>query len=204
MKNKLLIFLSIFMLGFSIFALGFKGVAATTDITSLEQWNQLADQASVSGSYRLTTNITITKGLKSFNGTFDGNGYSIVLNGSSGSIANSSGSFGGPFRYVTGTTTIKNLNTRLQKTESADYTGGIIAETSTSSNVTITGCAFNTYYNNLIGSTCAGGIVGYSQGTLTVKNCDVSISSGNAIKGFFVGGLVGKECQFVAKGDAIN
>lgn len=192
MKNKLLIFLSIFMLGFSIFALGFKGVAATTDITSLEQWNQLADQATVSGNYRLTTSITITKGLKSFSGTFDGNGYSIVLNGSSGSIANSSGSFGGPFRYVTGTTTIKNLNTRLQKAESADYTGGIIAETSTSSNVTITGCVFNTYYNNLIGSTCAGGIVGYSQGTLTVKNCDVSISSGNAIKGFFVGGIVGK------------
>ncbi len=191
MKNKILAFISVFMLAFTVFAINFGvGAVTYTDISSASTWNNLASQTSVSGNYRLTANISVSSPIKSFNGTFEGGGYTITFSGT-GTVSGSSATTLSPFVQVTGTTTINNLKTKNSTSTTVSYFGGIVAYTASKSNVTITNCGFTANYDG-IGSTAAGGIVGYSNGYLTVKNCDVSISSGYAIRGCFVGGVLGR------------
>ena len=183
MRNKILVFISTCVLALSIFIINVS--AATTNITSESDWNNLASQTSVNGNYKLTADITVTKCIKSFKGTFDGGGYKITFSDqSSNNVA--------PFEEISGTATISNLNTYLSRSASGSYVGGIVAHTTSSSNVTITNCYFNTIVSyNIYGSTAAGGIIGCSEGTVYIKNCDVAIGSSSTIGGGRAAGIVG-------------
>ncbi len=200
MRTKLLAFVSLFMLALTVFAINFGvGAVTYTDIASATDWNNLASQEKVSGNYRLTASISVTTTIKSFSGTFEGGGKTITFSNSDGTISGSSGTFGGVFREVTGTTTINNLKTMLGKTTSVTYFGGVVGQTASKSNVTITKCTFDTYYYNALGSIGSGGIVGVSYGNILIKDCDVSINSSNYIKGGFVGGILGRANSYAAK-----
>ena len=184
MRNKILIFISTCVLALSIFVIS-VGAATVTEIASVDDWNKLADQTSVNGNYKLTANISVSKAIKSFKWTFDGGKNQITFSIQSGDVA--------PFLDVTGTTTITNLYTYLGKGSSADnYAGGIVAHTASKSDLTLTGCYFSTGSSyNLYGTTAAGGIVGLSEGTVYVKNCDVEIGTYAKISGGRGAGIIG-------------
>ena len=101
-----------------------------------------------------------------FRGTFDGNGHTITFNKSGFSEEHIA-----PFRYVGGTTTIRNLHTAGTIKTSQKYAAGLISEILTGSTVNIENCRSSMTINSSVnGDATNGGFVGGMGGTLTIRN----------------------------------
>ena len=171
----------------SIFVLSTKAIAQTT-ISSQADWNNLCSSSSVSGSYILGSDITVSDKnfIKNFSGTFNGNNKTITFNCN---YATEYQNFG-IFESVdgSGVTTIKNLKVVYNQNVSATgYFGGICAYVSTSLNIENCHVTFNNYYSS---DKSLGGLVGYSSAnTLTINKS--SVNSNYNLTGETTGGFVG-------------
>ena len=137
----------------------------------------------------------MSDGYVGFDGTFDGNGYTIYnLNiNNSDPAAWGQGLFG----YITKNVTIKNLNVHNATVKAAD-TSGVIAGylgynvCATFSNISVTGNVTVIGTSDAEESGHIGGIVGCGYYS-TFDNCSVVANAGSSITsaGSFVGGIVG-------------
>ncbi|MCL2039798.1 MAG: T9SS type A sorting domain-containing protein [Bacteroidetes bacterium] len=128
-----------------------------------------------------------SSGVRTFKGTFDGQGYTIILaiNGSTGNTG------AGLFNSVGAGVTIKNVVTLGYV--NGGHTGGIVGRTfgNTTINDKIINCINGAKITGSYSSGAVGGIVGHGQ-RLTIENCiniGVVISTGS--NGGFAGGVVG-------------
>ena len=125
-----------------------------------------------------------------FRGTFDGNGHTITFNKSGFSEEHIA-----PFRYVGGTTTIRNLHTAGTISTSKRVAAGLISEILTGSTVNIENCRSSVTINSSVsGDGTNGGFVGGMNGTVTIRNCkfDGSFEGANCSNnGGFVGWVNG-------------
>lgn len=133
-----------------------------------ETWNPF------NGKYfRLDGDITINSVNKlagssnhKFDGTFDGNGHIITLD------IETSEKYSAPFRYTSGTTTIKTLKVTGSITTSANIAAGLVAEQNETLN--IENCRVSVTINSAVnGPGYHGGLVaGNTSGaTLNITNC---------------------------------
>ena len=121
-----------------------------------------------------------------FRGTFDGNGHTLTFNKSGFSEEHIA-----PFRYVGGTTTIRNLHTAGTISTSKRVAAGLISEILTGSTVNIENCRSSVTINSSVsGDATNGGFVGGMNGTVTIRNCkfDGSFEGANCSNN---GGFVG-------------
>ena len=147
-------------------------------ITSIEDWNNLAEDVSSGKSYsgkyfQLTDNISVTNmvggggGSYVFSGIFDGDGHTITFNS-----ANATEQYIAPFRFISDAT-IKNLKVAGSVSSSDRFAGGIVAYAKGTS--TVTGCMNSTSItiNGNISNASNGGIVGMvgASGKLTITGC---------------------------------
>ena len=125
-----------------------------------------------------------------YRGTFDGNGHTITFNKSGFSEEHIA-----PFRYVGGTTTIRNLHTAGTISTSKKAAAGLISEILTGSTVNIENCRSSVTINSSVsGDGTNGGFVGGMNGTVTIRNCkfDGSFEGANCSNnGGFVGWVNG-------------
>ena len=125
-----------------------------------------------------------------YRGTFDGNGHTITFNKSGFSEEHIA-----PFRYVGGTTTIRNLHTAGTISTSKKVAAGLISEILTGSTVNIENCRSSVTINSSVsGDGTNGGFVGGMNGTVTIRNCkfDGSFEGANCSNnGGFVGWVNG-------------
>ena len=125
-----------------------------------------------------------------YRGIFDGNGHTITFNKSGFSEENIA-----PFRYVGGTTTIRNLHTAGTISTSKKVAAGLISEILTGSTVNIETCRSSVTINSSVsGDGTNGGFVGGMNGTVTIRNCkfDGSFEGANCSNnGGFVGWVNG-------------
>ena len=121
-----------------------------------------------------------------FRGSFDGNGHTLTFNKSGFSEEHIA-----PFRYVGGTTTIRNLHTAGTISTSKRVAAGLISEILTGSTVNIENCRSSVTINSSVsGDATNGGFVGGMNGTVTIRNCkfDGSFEGANCSNN---GGFVG-------------
>ena len=138
-----------------------------TEITTAEEFAAMK----ADGNYRLANDITVTEPYKStFKGTFDGDGNTVNLN-----INVTSGN-AGLFSETGSGAVIRNVNVHADVTSSvasASYgTGGLIGKVSYPA--TIENCGVSGTVTNTASSGSAvyiGGLVGYQNDTLNLKNC---------------------------------
>ena len=142
-------------------------------ISNTDQWNLLAEKVNAGNNFagkyfRLGGDISVTtmigtatvsgsdiSNIKSFRGTFDGNGHTITVD------FTTTENYCGPFRFTNGAT-VMNLATTGTITTSAKYAGGVVGRVATGgltlrnvkSDVTIT--------SSFQGAGCHGGLVGYA------------------------------------------
>ncbi len=121
-----------------------------------------------------------------YRGTFDGNGHTLTFNKSGWTENNIA-----PFRYVGGTTTIRNLHTAGTIKTSKKYASGLISDVRSGSTVNIENCRSSMTINSSVnGDATNGGFVGGMGGTLTIRNSkfDGSFEGANSShNGGFVG-----------------
>lgn len=114
-----------------------------------------------------------------FGGHFDGNNHTI-----SGLYINNSADRAGFFAFTEGATII-NLNVSgTEVSTSNDYAGGVVG---VANNTNILNCSAN-FTTGVFASSCAGGIVGHSEGTVTITNC----YNTGSVSGSSSGGMVGQ------------
>ena len=142
-------------------------------IKTSEDWNALgayfAAGSSVKGKYyKLTDDITVTKGIGSsenpFKGVFDGGGHTLTFN------ATSAGGATAPFVYASNATFI-HLHTAGTINTSSMFSSGLIGESS--SGVTITDCRSSvTIVSSIDGDGSHGGFIGRQiDGNVTFRGC---------------------------------
>ena len=182
MRKKLLSILALLCLTVtSAMALDFAGQGTQELpylITSIEDWNKLAEDVSSGNSYsgkyfQLTDNISVTNmvggggGSYVFSGIFDGDGHTITFNS-----ANATEQYIAPFRFISDAT-IKNLKVAGSVSSNNRFAGGIVAYAKGTS--TVTGCMNSTSItiNGDITNASNGGIVGMvgGNGNLTITGC---------------------------------
>lgn len=183
MRKKLLSILALLCLtGTSAWAQDFAGQGTQELpylITSIEDWNKLAEDVSSGKSYsgkyfQLTDNISVTNMVAGgdgssyvFSGIFDGDGHTITFNS-----ANATEQFIAPFGRISDAT-IKNLKVAGSVSSSNRFAGGIVAYAKGTS--TVTGCMNSTSItiNGDISNASNGGIVGMvgGSGNLTITGC---------------------------------
>jgi len=121
-----------------------------------------------------------------YRGIFDGNGHTITFNRSGFAEEHIA-----PFRYVGGTTTIRNLHTAGTISTSKRVAAGLISEILTGGTVNIENCRSSVTINSSVsGDGTNGGFVGGMNGTVTIRNCkfDGSFEGANcSYNGGFVG-----------------
>jgi hypothetical protein len=183
------------------------------EISSLEQLNAISANAeSLSKSYKLTadiTGVTTPIGYASggtfipFTGDFDGNGYTVTVNITSGLVI-SSGNFAGLFAAVGGSVhdlmVAGTINITGGDTVLAGGVAGITLPTASVSNaassvaVTVSGS----------GNVMAGGVLGLSQGVVnnvyTTGNVS-AMASGSALAGGILGRSQGTVSNVYATGN---
>ena len=186
-----------FLLG--LFAVVVCSVNAQTEITTAEQFNNL----DLNGNYILMADIDLTTGnylpiggkYSSFNGTFDGNGYTIKITDISDDYTNR-----GLFSIVGPEGVIKNLKVKGQifNARSYDsYTGGIVGK----NNGTIINCLSTVSVNcgsvgnNQSRSQTGGGIAGINEGTISYCVSASSIMGADYCNG--IGGIVGSNSGII-------
>ena len=121
-----------------------------------------------------------------FRGSFDGNGHTLTFNKSGFSEEHIA-----PFRYVGGTTTIRNLHMAGTISTSKRVAASLISEILTGSTVNIENCRSSVTINSSVsGDATNGGFVGGMNGTVTIRNCkfDGSFEGANCSNN---GGFVG-------------
>lgn len=142
----------------------------------------------LSGKYILTGNITLTESwtpLGTFNGTLDGDGYTI----SGLSINNSTDSNIGLFSVIGGEGTVENLKIFGTVTGAKNYIGGIAG----TNNGTIKNCINNVNVSGGTSGQYVGGIVGNSFGTSAVLSKIIGcVNLGNIEGKNYVGGIAGQ------------
>lgn len=185
MRKKLLSILALLCLTVtSAMALDFAGQGTQELpylITSIEDWNNLAEDVSSGKSYsgkyfQLTDNISVTNMVGGdgsvgssyvFSGIFDGDGHTITFNS-----ANATEQYIAPFRRISDAT-IKNLKVAGSVSSSNRFAGGIVAYAKGTS--TVTGCMNSTSItiNGEKTDASNGGIVGMvgASGKLTITGC---------------------------------
>lgn len=115
-----------------------------------------------------------------FGGHFDGNNHSV-----SGMYINNSADRVGLFAFTEGAT-IMNLNVSGTKVSTSnDYAGGMVG---VANNTNIMNCSTN-FTIGVFASSCAGGIVGRSEGTVTITNC---YNAGTVSGSSYLGGILGQ------------
>ena len=150
------------------------GIGSNSNIFEVktdEDWNTFRSMVEAAkGQYdvnaQLMADINITEpvgvGSARFRGDFNGNGHTLTCN------IGSHGNCTAPIQYVTGISTIRNVNV------SGDITGswhssGLVGHVESGSNVVVTNCRVSPKITVFVRG---GGIVGYADaGTLTVRNC---------------------------------
>lgn len=163
--------------------------AATTDltagttytITSAEGLKKLSELSNTSGVTIVLANdidmsgVTGWDGIKSFQGTFDGNGHKITnLTGTNGLFASTSGA------------TIKNVGLENVNINGSSYVGGLIGN---ATNTNISNCYTTGSIN---GTSDVGGLVGYTNSTTGTNLYENIYSSANVTGSSKVGGLLGE------------
>lgn len=163
--------------------------AATTDltagttytITSAEGLKKLSELSNTSGVTIVLANdidmsgVTGWDGIKSFQGTFNGNGHKITnLTGTNGLFASTSGA------------TIKNVGLENVNINGSSYVGGLIGN---ATNTNISNCYTTGSIN---GTSDVGGLVGYTNSTTGTNLYENIYSSANVTGSSKVGGLLGE------------
>ncbi|MBE7019911.1 MAG: hypothetical protein E7411_00555 [Ruminococcaceae bacterium] len=210
MKRILSVFLALAVILCSTSVVFASEDTTATEISSAAQFAEIANN--LSGSYKLTANITLDKGMsETFAGTFDGNGYTINLgdNATQGVFATVNNATiknltvkgtvtatvnaGAVAGAATGTVTFincKNLADVMAKTAGAGYVGGILGNG-------YDGCTGVTFENcvnygkvDVAGNTknnSNGGIVGVGKNA-TIDTC---VNYGEIVGQNKSGGLIG-------------
>lgn len=192
-KNTLS-FILIFTILLSNLSLSFSK-SNTIYINSLEDLIEFSENASLDTYYNnktlvLNTNISLLDidyfSIPTFNGVFDGQGYTI----SDFSIS-TSGSVQGLFRYLQEDGQVKNLNVSGNVTPSGsqNIVGGIVA----SNRGSIENCSF---IGDVEGKNNIGGIVGINEATGTITN---SQAEGTISGEHFTGGIAGQNLGTILK-----
>ncbi|MDO4200841.1 MAG: LamG domain-containing protein [Bacteroidales bacterium] len=140
-------------------------------ISTDADWNTFRQMvADAKGEYdiyaQLMADINITEpvgvGSARFRGDFNGNGHTLNCN------IGSHGNCTAPIQYVTGISTIRNVNVSGSITGSW-HSSGLVGHVESGSNVVVTNCRVSPKVTVYVRG---GGIVGYADaGTLTVRNC---------------------------------
>ena len=201
MKNRLLA--SMLMVLALVCVLAFSASAATQTISTAEEFLTLMNEGyTMSDTFELANNIDLTgvtgqtpigTSGKKFEGTFNGNGYTV-----SGIDITSSTDTSYPFVGLFGLcqkATINDLTVEGSVTgpsnDSKDvYTGGLVAWTR---GITIDNChSYITVVNN-DGGACAGGLVGYADfnGTDISVSITNSTNHGDVTAAQYTGGIIG-------------
>ncbi len=129
-----------------------------TSITSAEQ---LASLSGASGNFKLDADLVLDNwdGIKSFKGTFDGNGHTITINNS----------MFGLFRSTNGAT-LRNIELNVDITNhDRNNIGGLACYIS---NSTVENCSVNGIVN---GNRWLGGAIGYTTGNCNISNCTANV-----------------------------
>ena len=136
-----------------------------------EDWNTFRSMVEAAkGQYdvnaQLMADINITEpvgtGSARFRGDFNGNGHTLTCN------IGSHGNCTAPIQYMTGISTIRNVNVSGSITGSW-HSSGLVGHVESGSNVVVTNCRVSSKITVFVRG---GGIVGYADaGTLTVRNC---------------------------------
>ena len=163
----------------------YSGSGTSSDpylIQSVSDWNTFADAVtngtSYNGNYfRLTTDITVSKTAgnptniwnqalsTSFRGTFDGDGHTITLDN-----IEYTAEFGGLFRMLGVSGTVKNLKVNGSVSSSANNVGGIVGVTSAyNGQCLIENCWSDVTITST--GTYNAGIVAYTNNTTYIKGC---------------------------------
>jgi hypothetical protein len=172
-----------------------------TEITTLDQLNAISANAeSLSKNYKLTANISgviapignVSGSMVPFTGDFDGNGYTVTLNITSGLVI-SSGNFAGLFAAVGGS--VHDLTVdgtiAITSTSSAVYAGGVAgvilptaSVSKVASSVAVTANGTKSVY--------AGGIVGVSRDAVSNVYATGNISATTSgTESVYAGGIAG-------------
>ena len=150
------------------------GIGSNSNIFQIktdEDWNTFRSMVEAAkGQYdvnaQLMADINITEpvgtGSARFRGDFNGNGHTLTCN------IGSHGNCTAPIQYVTGISTIRNVNVSGSITGSW-HSSGLVGHVESGSNVVVTNCRVSSKITVYVRG---GGIVGYADaGTLTVRNC---------------------------------
>ena len=150
------------------------GIGSNSNIFQIktdEDWNTFRSMVEAAkGQYdvnaQLMADINITEpvgiGSARFRGDFNGNGHTLTCN------IGSHGNCTAPIQYVTGISTIRNVNVSGSITGSR-HSSGLVGHVESGSNVVVTNCRVSSKITVYVRG---GGIVGYADaGTLTVRNC---------------------------------
>lgn len=130
-----------------------------TSITSAEQ---LASLSGSSGNFKLDADLVLDNwdGIRSFKGTFDGNGHTITINNSKFGL----------FRSTNGAT-LRNIELNVNITNhDRNNIGGLACYISDS---TVENCSVNGVVN---GNRWLGGAVGYTTGTCHISNSTANVN----------------------------
>ena len=141
-------------------------------ISSEKDWNTFCSMvAAAKGKYNvnasLLADITITEpvGVSTgyFRGTFDGNGHTLTANLNKNEVGMA------PIHYVTGTTTIRNLNVD-GTIKGSNMSCGIAGVMDNSANLLVENCHVSAHI--ITTNNWAGGIIGHAHNSrTTVRNC---------------------------------
>ena len=129
-----------------------------TSITSVEQ---LASLSGATGNFKLDADLVLDNwdGIKSFKGTFDGNGHTITINNSKFGL----------FRSTEGAT-LRNVELNVDITNhDRNNIGGLACYIS---NSTVENCSVNGVVN---GNRWLGGALGYTTGNCTISNSTANV-----------------------------
>ena len=150
------------------------GIGSNSNVFQIktdEDWNTFRSMVEAAkGQYdvnaQLMADINITEpvgvGSARFRGDFNGNGHTLTCN------IGSHGNCTAPIQYVTGISTIRNVNVSGSITGSW-HSSGLVGHVESGSNVVVTNCRVSPKITVYVRG---GGIVGYADaGTLTVRNC---------------------------------
>ena len=147
---------------------GMGGNSNIFQIKSDEDWNTFRSMVEAAKEQydvnaQLMADINITEPVTGrFRGDFNGNGHTLTCN------IGSHGNFTAPIQYVTGTSTIRNVNVSGSIT-GRWHTAGLVGHVDNGANVVVTNCQVSPKITVYVRG---GGIVGHTDAsTLTVRNC---------------------------------
>ena len=137
------------------------------------------------GSFQTTAMLGTSE--NPYHGIFEGNGHTITVD------LNSTEDFIGPFNYVNGTTTIRNLNIQ-GKVAGKRHSSGLVGFTDNQATLTIENCHVSAHV--ITRDYYAGGFIGHANnGKHIIRNClfDGTLESTEFDKTSYAGSIIGWE-----------